>query len=242
MTDTVEITRDAPLSASLQALTETYPDAPAAELRRFADARPDSQEDALALYAKYLAWREADGSAAALAEAAAPLGGTISEGFASLGPKTAGDRVLLVEGARYDSAFDHAAYVALLCSHMDAACAAADANRVVVVVDCRPCRGWPSPAGWSFLPLLRAILGTAPDCYPERLRTVVVFPVPYWAAMIMNTVTALLDPVTRDKIALVAGDTDVDTPCPAGVWDHVAADALPPRARCAAEAADRRPP
>ena len=39
MTDTVEITRDAPLSASLQALTETYPDAPAAELRRFADAR-----------------------------------------------------------------------------------------------------------------------------------------------------------------------------------------------------------
>ncbi|KAH8066614.1 hypothetical protein JL722_1061 [Aureococcus anophagefferens] len=172
MTDTVEITRDAPLSASLQALTETYPDAPAAELRRFADARPDSQEDALALYAKYLAWREADGSAAALAEAAAPLGGTISEGFASLA-RTAGDRVLLVEGARYDSAFDHAAYVALLCSHMDAACAAADANRV---------------------------------------------------------------------IALVAGDTDVDTPCPAGVWDHVAADALPPRARCAAEAADRRPP
>ena len=71
MTDTVEITRDAPLSASLQALTETYPDAPAAELRRFADARPNSQEDALALYAKYLAWREADGSAAALAEAAA---------------------------------------------------------------------------------------------------------------------------------------------------------------------------
>ena len=140
--------------------------------------------------------------------------------------------MLLVEGARYDSAFDHAAYVALLCSHMDAACAAADDSRVVVVVDCRPCRGWPSPAGWSFLPLLRAILGTAPDCYPERLRTVVVFPVPYWAAMIMNTVTALLDPVTRDKIALVAGDTDVDTPCPAGVWDHVAADALPPRARC----------
>ena len=75
----------------------------------FADARPNSQEDALALYAKYLAWREADGSAAALAEAAAPLGGTISQGFASLGPKTAGDRVLLVEGARYDSAFDHAA-------------------------------------------------------------------------------------------------------------------------------------
>ena len=48
---------------------------------------------------------------------------------------------------------------------------------------------------------------------------------------IIRLVKALLDPVTRGKIVLVAGDDGRDAPCPPGLADHVALDHVPAHAR-----------
>ena len=224
------MSREAPL-APYEALLAEFPSSPTAELRRFADARPADADAAVSLYRGYLAWRAGDGAPAALAARSAAVD---DRSFASLGgfagPR-GGDRVFLVEGARYDVNTDAAAYVALLCEEMDAVLDAASDARLVVLVDCRPHEGWRNPPGYAFLPLIRAIAAVVPNTYPERLRAVVVYPLPRWASVLLGTVTALLDAKTRDKIVLLPGETDLGSPCPEGLRDHVALDALPAHAR-----------
>ena len=81
------------------------------------------------------------------------------------------------------------------------------------------------------MPFLRACASIIPDVYPERLRKVVVYPLPGWAKTLIGLVKKLLDPVTRDKIVLLRGDDSRDAPCPAGLVKHVAHGQLPPHAR-----------
>ena len=105
--------RTAP-AASLQALRLHYPDAPAAEVLRFATARK-TPKDALKLYRNYLKWRSDEGAPARLAERAAPVQQQAPQ-FATLGGRTRrGDQVVLVEGARYSTQIDKGAYVAQMC-------------------------------------------------------------------------------------------------------------------------------
>ena len=75
--------------------------------------------------------------------------------------------------------------------------------------------------------------GAIPDRYPERLRRVVVYPLPGWAKTLIGLVKRLLEPVTRDKIEVLAGSDAKDAPCPAGLAEHVALDAIPEHARAA---------
>ena len=108
-------------------LRRHFPAAPRAELKRFADARPDG--GAVEFYRNYQRWRLEEGSNEALQQRkAAPLvvgGETSPSRFIALGDRLAstddgvgkrGDRVVLVEGARFDPAqISSSSYAAHVC-------------------------------------------------------------------------------------------------------------------------------
>ena len=205
-------------------LRRHFPAAPRAELRRFADARPDG--GAVEFYRAYQRWRLGDGAAETLQRKAAPLvvGGDSSPSrFIALGERLhqddgvgrRGDRVVLVEGARFDPAhISSSSYAAHVCRTLDAALASDDASQFVVLIDCRAGKGWPNHGATAFWPLIRELARTVPDCYPERLRCVVVYPLPRWARVSLATATYLLPAKTRQKVWAVAGDDSRRAPVP----------------------------
>ena len=126
-----------------------------------------------------------------------------------------GDRVVLVEGARFDPAhISSSSYAAHVCRTLDAALASDDASQFVVLIDCRAGKGWPNHGATAFWPLIRELARTVPDCYPERLRCVVVYPLPRWARVSLATATYLLPAKTRQKVWAVAGDDSRRAPVP----------------------------
>jgi len=205
-------------------LRRHFPAAPRAELQRFADARPDG--GAVEFYRAYQRWRLGEGAAETLQRKAAPLvvGGEASPSrFIALGDRLAtddgvgkrGDRVVLVEGARFDpSQISSSSYAAHVCRTLDAALASDDASQFVVLIDCRAGKGWPNHGATAFWPLIRELARTVPDCYPERLRCVVVYPLPRWARVSLATATYLLPAKTRQKVWAVAGDDSRRAPVP----------------------------
>ena len=221
-------------ASSLASLVEAFPEAPKAELERFAAARPGKGKEAVKFYKSYVKWRSEEGSAEALVKAAAPAERDGRGVFATLGGFVGEerDRLLLVEGARLDLSVDPKSYVAALCRRMDEALSREDSSRVVVLIDTRSGRGWPNPPALKLVPFLRLCASSIPDRYPERLRKVVVYPLPSWAKTLISLVKRLLEPVTRDKIAVVKGDDSRDAPCPPGLAKHVKAlDDVPEHAR-----------
>ena len=205
-------------------LRRHFPAAPRAELKRFADARPDG--GAVEFYRAYQRWRLHEGAAETLQRKAAPLvvGGDSSPSrFIALGERLhqddgvgkRGDRVVLVEGARFDPAhISSSSYAAHVCRTLDAALASDDASQFVVLIDCRAGKGWPNHGATAFWPLIRELARTVPDCYPERLRCVVVYPLPRWARVSLATATYLLPAKTRQKVWAVAGDDSRRAPVP----------------------------
>ena len=226
------------VSPSRAALTKAFPGAPAPELVRFAAAREDPAE-ALALYENYRAWRAGAGSADELAAAAAPVDSDGRDRFVQFGGTQGVDRVVLVEGARYDVDVDVDAYVAFVCRKLDGVVSSDDARRLLVLVDCRPQEGWRNPAVYGHVPLIRALSNVVPDMYPERLARVVVYPLPSWATFVLGSITALLSEATAQKIVFLAGDDALGAPCPAELRDYVDAAALPADARARHAALDR---
>ena len=114
---------------------------------------------------------------------------------------------------------------------MDEALDRTSAERLVVLIDARSSKGWPNPSALKLVPFLRACASTIPDNYPERLRKVIVYPLPGWAKTLIGLVRKLLDPVTRDKIVLIKGDDSRDAPCPKGLTKHCTLEMIPEHAR-----------
>ena len=122
---------------------------------------------------------------------------------------------MLVEGARFDPAhISSSSYAAHVYQTLDAALASDDASQFVVLIDCRAGKGWPNHGATAFWPLIRELARTVPDCYPERLRCVVVYPLPRWARVSLATATYLLPAKTRQKVWAVAGDDSRRAPVP----------------------------
>ena len=203
-----------------------YPGAPRAELERFAAARPVSADDALVMYAEYLAWREGDGARDGLAARSAACG---QDQFLCVGGETgSGEAVLLIQGARYDVEKDPKLYLDAVCATLDSVCCDDSQRRVVVLIDVRAGEKWHNPPARLLVPFVRLCAGLVPRMYPERLKTVVVYPLPAIVRGLCYVILALLDPVTKNKIVLFGGSDNKRAPCPADeLRQHVNLDMLP---------------
>lgn len=205
-----------------------FPDAPPGELERFRVANIDKPLEAKRIYDWYRGWRRAEGSAARVAASAARVP---NFHFVTVGGRTPlGDKILLVEGARFDPSVDPAAYVALICLRMDEAFRANDDGKVVVLIDCRGGARWPNPPARKIVPLLRRIASVVPNVYPERLRNILVYPLVPWIGRLARGSMRMLDRVTRDKVVLMDGLEGHYAPAPEALRDHVTHDLVPPHA------------
>jgi len=192
--------------SSLSSLRSSFPGAEEVELERFAAAR-SSAEEAKALYERYHRWRAGEGSPSSLEARASAV---VDRGFVTAVAVSEERALVLVEGARYDLSIDADAYVALICSELDAVLSASSRRRLVVLLDVRGGKGWPNPPAWNLVPFVRKCNALIPNVYPERLETILVYPLPTFLRYIGNMVLALLDPVTRAKVVLLGAATHED--------------------------------
>ncbi|KAJ1461355.1 hypothetical protein M885DRAFT_507288 [Pelagophyceae sp. CCMP2097] len=183
------------------------------------------------MFAKEREWRRTAGSREEILRLARSVP---DQQFCTMSPnRTArGDYVLLIEGARYDPAVSAEAHVALLVLRVeesisdDAEC---DAHaRILVLVDVRPNAGWINAPGARLIPFVRKIAATIPPYYPERLRSLAVYPVPWLLVWVFTACTGtFLDKRTRAKVSMLAGPNYADSPCPVELADIATYEVIP---------------
>eukprot|EP00929_Paragymnodinium_shiwhaense_P008358 TRINITY_DN11230_c0_g1_i1.p1 TRINITY_DN11230_c0_g1~~TRINITY_DN11230_c0_g1_i1.p1 ORF type:complete len:454 (-),score=65.12 TRINITY_DN11230_c0_g1_i1:205-1566(-) len=214
--------------ASLECLRTAFPTAPVVELVRFAQARSKSTKDAVSMYKAYLSWREGEGRPENLAKAHADLPEGVFSDVLSHRPARDGSGVLFMEAARPDfSLLPKETYLHGLCHVMDTALPRDKDGQLTVMIDVRAGQGWANPPPNKMLPFLKCVASTLSSMYPERLRRVIVYPVPWAAGVLVSMAKKLMDPNTRSKLCIVTGN-DKSLDCPAeGLSEHVSIDCLP---------------
>ena len=70
-----------------------------------------------------------------------------------------------------------------------------------------------------------------PNHYPERLKRVVIYPLPWIVAALIKVVKNLFDPVTREKFIVLSGSDKTGAPCPVDLGEYVTRAGLPDHGR-----------
>lgn len=184
-------------------LVGDFPDEPENEVRRFARAR-DSFDESKKMYKQYRKWRRHQGRPELLVEASAKA----DPRFLSTGGLDEdGDAVVLVEGARFQTGHNDA-YSALICARLDSVLPPVSLRRLVVLVDVRPGKGWPNHPPTRFVSFIKDVASLVSNMYPERLKTIVVYPLPSVLTFVLSScILAVLDKVTRDKVKILGYGT-----------------------------------
>jgi hypothetical protein len=135
--------------------------------------------------------------------------------------KKTNTRILMAFGAMCD--LDHTAedYVAATADVLFANLAADSSEKITVLVDVRAGEGWKDPPPMKFIPLVREINAQMSRNFPERIASIYVYPMPWWAVAIYNMVSLFLDPKTSEKMNMLSGPALVDSPDPEGLHEIV---------------------
>mmetsp|Transcript_44697 Transcript_44697/g.83468 ORF Transcript_44697/g.83468 Transcript_44697/m.83468 type:complete len:300 (-) Transcript_44697:137-1036(-) len=193
---------DAESAPSWRKLCQAFPDAPKAELARF--ARGWSPDAAVKAYSDHIQWRQGDGSPESLEEARR----AIPAEWLGRGTKAKdGSDVLLLQVARTDCRIPAETYFKALCSVLeDIVPRDADSNfkRITLVMDTRGGEGWNNPPATQMLPLVRICARQFPPNYPGTLQRIVIYPVPTAFRLFARVALAFVDPVTRNRVVLIS--------------------------------------
>jgi hypothetical protein len=211
--------------ASLDQMVKRFPSAPAKELLRFCQARPDSVDEAMDMYAQHLKWRLQDGDPDRLAAAF----GTLPQSYCRrAGRALDGSPMLLVQGARYDPAVGIKPFVLGLCHVIDQM--GCD-EKFTLLVDLRPGEGWPNVPAYRMIPFARLLARVCPSNYPERIHRILVYPLPPMVEQLSRVIKSLMDEGIRRKIEVISGPSELGSPCPRELGKYVSYEQLPEDAR-----------
>lgn len=197
-----------------------------AEWRRFLDARQGDEAAARQMLQAHLDWRRAH---LPLSPDALMIGRGLPDFVTLLEGHTSRDgvRVLLVLGAMYDAtAGSHHEYALALAALFDASLDRNSDEKFMVLVDARGGDGWPNPRPWAILPWVRVLAATLSANYPERLKRLVVCPVPWVASAVWTAASAFLDERTAAKVALLSGPAARTEPLPASLDEYMDTSAV----------------
>jgi len=97
---------------------------------------------------------------------------------------------------------------------------------VTVLLDVRGGEGWPNPRPWAVLPWMRELARVLGPNFPERLKRMVVYPVPWVATAVWSAASAFLDERTVEKVSLLSGSASRTDPTPDGLLDFVDAETV----------------
>jgi len=184
--------------------------------------------EAVQMYADHQKWRCAKGRPESLAKAFASMPAKVFTGVSGHGPARDGTGVIYFEPARYDcKAQDEETYALALCHLLDDALAPDVDGQLTVVVDVRADSESPNPKPMELMSFGRMAINILSVNYPERLRRVVVYPVPWVATMFVSMVKRMMDAPTREKLVVISGD-DKALDCPGDeLRQYLSLDSLP---------------
>lgn len=200
----------------------------AAEWARFLAARRGDVASASAMWAAHARWRQA--TLPLLADAPAiGTGQRLPDYFAFLSERCRlGGRVLVCHAAMSDpSLASDAEYTRAIAAYLDAALPRDSAEQITIVVDCRGGAHWPNPP-----PSLARSLDVARVLrahFPERMRRLVVFPVPWLLSAVWLGACRALGSRAAAKARLLTGPAHRSAPLPDGLAEHLGPAA---RAEC----------
>ena len=117
-------------------------------------------------------------------------------------------------------------YVVALAGFIDGLLDRGSADKMTVLIDCRPILGAPNVPVTKLLPLIQQMSKTLSEQFPERLENLVVYPVPMALSFIWGLVCPFLAPKTADKIRLLCGPAREGSPCPVKLGEIVSLEAL----------------
>jgi hypothetical protein len=87
-------------------------------------------------------------------------------------------------------------------------------EQMVVVIDVRGGHGWANPKPGKLIPFIKKVTSITERNFPERLSRSLLFPMPRTAAVLWKMIKMFLDPNTAEKIVVVAGKANNDSPPP----------------------------
>mmetsp|Transcript_34889 Transcript_34889/g.79110 ORF Transcript_34889/g.79110 Transcript_34889/m.79110 type:complete len:292 (+) Transcript_34889:1-876(+) len=211
-------------NSRLRQLVERFPEADAHELRRFCRARPNSVEEAISMFSDHLQWRLREGDPRRLAEA---FHGMPQNYCRPAGRARDGSPVLLVQAGRYDPELGPEQHVLGLCHVLDKCMTPCDSSMWTVLVDARPGENWPNMPAHRMLSFIKLVAQVLPDNYPERVKKVVVYPVPVLAQGLWWVCRSFLDERSCSKFEVISGSATLGAPCPQELGRHVSFAQLP---------------
>lgn len=87
-------------------------------------------------------------------------------------------------------------------------------ERIVVCLDVRAGRGWPNTHAVRLVPFMQQTTKLLLSLFPERLHKCLLYPVPPSFLWVWNTISKVVDPLTRQKISLLSGANKIESPPP----------------------------
>uniref|UniRef100_A0A7S4B1R3 CRAL-TRIO domain-containing protein n=1 Tax=Chrysotila carterae TaxID=13221 RepID=A0A7S4B1R3_CHRCT len=200
-------------------------DATDAERKRFLNARNGDHEAAVGTLQAHLEWRK---KTFPLAPGAPKLGNGLPN-FVQFTPAVAkdGSRIVFVMAGMIELQLATSEEYALaIASLFEEQLDHSSTEKVTVVLDVRGGDGWPNPSATSLVPFIRVVAGVLSTNFPDRLRRLIVAPLPWVASALWSVVKQFLDPVTADKGVIINGSADRSSQLPEAVLEHLSDEAL----------------
>lgn len=202
---------------------DAYTTATPAEHARFLNAVDHDAVEADARLDAYLAWRRTHLDDP-LARANVPtLGDPLPSMLSFTGHALDGSRLAVVFPASYDAELASVEqYVDAIAAAFDRELDRASDEKLTLVIDVRGGNGWPNASPTTLIPFARACSNVMGANFPERVRKVVLYPLPWWATAIWAVVAEFLDARTRQKFVLLSGPAARTEPIPLTISEHIA--------------------
>ena len=190
-----------------------------AERLRFFIARKEDVMAATKMLCRYLEWRK---RTLPLADNEPRLGVELPEWMICHGKARDETPILHVQGAMYDPEAGTAKQYAnataqLLDDNLDRN----SMQKVSLLVDVRGDAGWKNPKGSQFIPVVRALSKLLGDCFPERLKRLIIYPMPWTGMALWGAVKPFIDPTTASKVVMLPGPSRPGAPCPVELAQYV---------------------
>ena len=87
-------------------------------------------------------------------------------------------------------------------------------ERIVVCMDVRAGQGWPNTHAVRLVPFMQQTTTLLLSLFPERLHKCLLYPVPSSFMWVWNSISKVVDPLTREKICLMCGPNKIASPPP----------------------------
>ncbi|KAK1744917.1 hypothetical protein QTG54_004208 [Skeletonema marinoi] len=118
-----------------------------------------------------------------------------------------GSRIFHLVPARFDLSIATAQVYALAAAlYLDRLLSRSSTEKISLICDVRGGRGWANPTPWSLLPFVQATSSLLGRHFPERLKRMVLYPMPSSAVWVWCAAQKFLDADTASKVVVVGLD------------------------------------